>query len=270
MKYRMAIKRQLPIYLVLFLVLIAAMPLWADWATPPNPPRLVVDRTATLNNSQLERLEVKLVNYNDTTSTQISVVLLPDLEGYDIADLAFRIGEKWGVGRQGFNNGILILVRPKTITVKGKAFIAVGYGLEAVIPDAIAKRIVEREMIPAFEQNRYFEGLDQATDTIIGLASGLFTADSYDKLDPLEILIPLLIFLLIFIVMIKFGNNSTHISRKGTGEIPYWLYMMMQNQSGRSHSGSWGGFSGGSSGSRGGFGGFGGGSFGGGGAGGSW
>jgi uncharacterized protein len=255
---------------LMLLLLLLLQPIYAQVTEPPNPARLVVDRTATLNDSQIQRLETKLVDYNDTTSTQIAVVLLADLNGYEPADLAFRIGEQWGVGSKGFNNGIVILIKPKTERARGQAFIAVGYGLEGIIPDAIAKRIVEKEMIPNFQQGNYYGGIDAATDVIIDLASGAYTAERYDNVDFLAVIIPLVIFVIIFL-LIRFGNKSNHIGGSRSSNLPFWIALMLANQSGSSSSGSWGSFSGGSSGfGGGGFGGFGGGSFGGGGAGGSW
>ena len=73
-----------------------------------------------------------------TTSTQVYVVIVNDLAGYDISDFAVRIGEKWGVGQKGSDNGIVIAIKPKIGNERGQAYIAIGYGLEDVIPDATA------------------------------------------------------------------------------------------------------------------------------------
>ncbi|MDD3700449.1 MAG: TPM domain-containing protein [Bacteroidales bacterium] len=270
MKYHMEMIRK-ALFGLIFLLGIIGPDIVAQLPPPPHPPRLVVDRTSTLDLSQTNRLEEKLVAYFDTTSTQIAVVMLPDLAGYDISDLAFRIGESWGVGQKGFNNGIVIIVRPKTAKERGKAFIAVGYGLESLIPDAIAKRIVEKEMIPNFQQDRYYEGLDQATDIIIGLASGAYSKSNYQEQDGLTFLVVLLVMIFIIVIFSRLiGRGPTHMVSSSSPEMTVWKALWLASQAGRSHTGSWGGFSGGSGGFKGGFGGFGGGSFGGGGAGGSW
>jgi len=104
----------------------------------PDPPRLVNDFANILTEAQINQLENKLVYFNDTTSTQIAIVIVNSLDGYDKASYAYEIGEKWGVGQQGFNNGIVILLKPKTESESGEVFIATGYGLEGAIPDAIA------------------------------------------------------------------------------------------------------------------------------------
>lgn len=80
--------------------------------------------------AQAQELEDSLVRFDQETSTQVAVVILPDLGGYDPADMAYRIGESWGVGRQGKNNGIVVLVKPKTPSERGEVYISVGYGLE--------------------------------------------------------------------------------------------------------------------------------------------
>lgn len=259
-----------PSLLVLLLFFYSGFAL-AQIPEQPKPPRLVNDFTNTLSAEQQMQLEQKLVNYNDTTSTQIIVVLVSDLAGYDEADFAFRLGEQWGVGQKGSNNGAVVLVKPKTERERGKAYIATGYGLEGVIPDALADRIVEQEMIPAFKNNNYFEGLWLGTDAIIGLASGLYAADKYDQQQGAAWFIPFVVLLIIYFIM-RASRSANHIGGKRSN-LPFWTALFLAGQAGRSNSGSWQNFSGGSGGFGGGgssFGGFGGGSFGGGGAGGSW
>lgn len=234
--------------------------------SPMQPPRLVNDFAGLLNQSELNQLERKLLNYNDTTSTQLYVVIVSDLLGYDVADYAIRLGEKWGVGQKGKNNGALILIKPRVGNERGEAFIATGYGLEDVIPDALAKRIMEREMIPSFIEGNYYEGIDKATTVMINLASGKFSADGYTGEGGLLVVLPFLIFLvLIFVIAFNVKKNK---GRSLGRNIPFWILMgMMSGGGGRS--GGFGGFSSGG-GSFGGFSGGGGGSFGGGGARGSW
>jgi uncharacterized protein len=101
-----------------------------DIPAPMNPPRLVNDFAGILRGEERDALESMLRGYHDTTSTQIYVVTVNDLAGYDISDYAFRLGEKWGVGQKGKNNGVVILIKPKVGNQKGQAFIATGYGME--------------------------------------------------------------------------------------------------------------------------------------------
>jgi uncharacterized protein len=245
-----------------------------DFPEPQVPPRLVNDFAGMLTQQEINALEQKLVAFDDTTSTQISIITVSDLMGYDKADYAQRLAELWGIGRQGSDNGVLILVKPKTFSSQGQVQITTGYGLEGAIPDILCGEIVDYEILPEFRQGNYYEGLDKATSTLMSLASGEFTAGDYRKGGDVGELVPLIIFIIVIMVILFMrssgGSNQKHISRNG---LPLWVLMSMMNSGGSKHSGSWGGFSGGGGfrgGGGGGFGGFGGGSFGGGGAGGSW
>jgi uncharacterized protein len=239
----------------------------------PVPPRLVNDLAGMLKTEDVNALEQKLVIFNDSTSTQIAIVIVPSLGGYDKADYAQQLAEKWGIGQKGLNNGVLILVKPKTADSNGQVQIAPGYGLEGIIPDITCAEIVDREILPAFRNGDYYGGLNNASNTLMSLARREFSAAEYGqrakKGTTKGVPFGLLIFIVFIIIMMigrnSGGSNNKHIS---TGGLPFWMLLGMMN-SGRGSSGSWGGFSGGSSGG-GGFGGFGGGSFGGGGAGGSW
>lgn len=235
----------------------------------PKPQRLVNDFAEILTPAETDQLEMKLLDFNNRTSTQITVVTVKSLEGMDRADYAISLGEKWKVGQEKFDNGIVVLIKPKIADENGQAFIAVGYGLEAVIPDALAKRIVENEMIPEFKNGNLFKGIDDAVNTLMSLSLGEFSAAEYDaqaaKKQQSGPAIGILIFLIIVISIISriFRSGKNSIGRRSN--LPLWILLAMMNSGGR-HSGSFGNFSSG----RGSFGGFGGGSFGGGGAGGSW
>lgn len=247
----------------------------------PDPPRLVNDFAGILEPSQVNQLEDSLVLFAQETSTQIVVVTVKSLNGYDKADFAYRIGENWGVGQKGKNNGIVMLVKPKYENESGQVFIATGYGLEGVIPDAVANgKIIDNEMIPRFRENDYFGGILNGTRVIMSLARGEYTAEQYQGkaietgLPGGAVIIILIIFIIIIISITKGGKNNRSYNT-GSRNLPLWILLGMMNAKGRG--GSWSDFSGGrggfggfGGGGGGGFGGFGGGSFGGGGAGGSW
>lgn len=243
----------------------------------PEPSRLVNDFAGILSSGELQALENKLVAFDDSTSNQIAVVIVSDLQGYDRSDFAYRVARDWGVGQGDFNNGLLVLVKPKTASSNGQVFIATGYGLEGAIPDIACADIIDREIIPRFRENDYYGGIDAGTNVLMALAAGEYSYDNYAGGQSSGAIPGVIIFLVIlfFIIIVSAGSsNNKHFRKSGPSNLPLWLLLSMMG-GGRSHSGSWGGFSGGSGGggfSRGGggFGGFGGGSFGGGGAGGSW
>ncbi len=246
-----------------------------DIPARPSPPRLVNDITQTLSAREIDHLERKLENLSNTTSNQIVIFITNDLKGYEVNDFADRLGEKWGVGQKQFDNGVVIVVKPKVGREQGQVSISVGYGLDGAIPDAIANRIVDYEMIPSFKQNDYFTALDKSTDVLASLATGEYNSDEYaakTESSPWGLLVPVIAILFFLIISRAGSSGSQTYGRRGSG-MPLLGMFLLGSMMGRgSHHGSFGNFSGGSGGfgGGGGFGGFGGGGFGGGGAGGSW
>jgi len=234
-----------------------------DNVFPEKPSAWVNDYAKLLSSEEADALNSKLGYYQDSTSTQIFVVTLDNHGDQPISMLAAEIGQRWGVGQKGKENGMLILIYPADRQI----WIATGYGLEEFIPDAINKRIIESEIKPAFKEGNYYQGLDNATTIIMNLLSGVFTGDQYKKSPEEGGAIGGIIFLIILLFII-FGSRKGG-SRSVGKSLPFWLALGMLSGSRHSHSGSFGGFSSGGGG-FGGFAGGGGGSFGGGGAGGSW
>jgi uncharacterized protein len=232
--------------------------LQAQFPDKPNPPRLVNDLAGMLSGSENQALEDKLVAYDDSTSTQITIVTINTLDGMDKAQYATELGEKWGIGRAKEDNGVLILVAKE----ERQIFIATGRGVEEYLPDAICKRIIENIIKPNFKAGDYYSGLDRATDEMMARLSGTFVNTDSDGEDgiPLWVVI-LIIFIIFFVLPFVFRNRGGRGTTYGGRGYRSWGGGPFVG------GGGWG--SGGGS-SGGGFGGFGGGSFGGGGAGGSW
>lgn len=246
----------------------------------PEKPSLqtsVYDYAGLLSAPQKQALERKLIAYSDTTSTQIVVAVTSDLCGGDIAMTAIEWGHKWGIGQKGKDNGVFILLSPKD----RKIFIAVGYGLEGSLTDAMTRRIIETRVIPEFKKGDYYAGLDAGVDAVFQVLTGQFRADAPKNTDgnTFGTLLPIILFVAVMLFAL-FRNNSRNGGQGGQGGsgggrrsasaadalLTGILLGSMGRRSGGSGFGGGGGFSGG-----GGFGGgFGGGGFGGGGAGGSW
>lgn len=242
---------------------------------PEKPNHLVNDYTGTLSTEEAAQLEQKLVTFDDSTSTQIAVVLIKSLGGYDIADYTARLAEKWGVGGKKNNNGVMILAALDD----RKVTIQTGYGVEGVLPDAIANRIIENEIKPEFKQGNYYEGLDRATDAVIAYTKGEYKNDEKPKDKdgiPAGAII-IIIIVVIFIVIAGRGGGGGGRGRvigSGGAETLFWWSLLSGmgrgNRGGGFGGGGFGGGFGGSGSGGGGFGGFGGGRFGGGGASGGW
>ena len=228
-----------------------------------------------LSSDEERLLEAKLEAYNDTTSTQIVVVSLPDLDGADAGQYATELGEAWGVGQGGKDNGAVILVSRDDRQV----FIATGYGLEGAIPDAIAGRIYRNIIVPNFREGRFYAGLNEATDALIAAARGEYEADAPRRGDRgdggINVATLFIFFIILFFVINALrkggrgggGKGNGRRYRRGRGLPPVIIWGGGGGFGGGSSGGGFGGFGGGGGG---GFGGFGGGGFGGGGAGGGW
>ncbi len=264
----------LPVFLFLTVVSLSGQQL----PERPHPPRLVNDLAGVLDKSIAVKINDELTAFARETSTQIAVVTISDLGGYDAGDYAFRLAEKWGIGQSEKDNGILVLVQPKTNDQRGQAFIATGYGLEGTVPDAVANRIVDEEMIPRFKQNDYASGIAAGVSVLMDITRGEYTAEGYMEktrsAGGISGFAGIIIFLLIIFVTSLRGQKAR---RSSVGhDLSFWMLLTMMLGGGGRHSGSWGSFSsgtgsfGGGGSPGGGFGGFGGGGFGGGGAGGSW
>lgn len=227
----------------------------------PVPARLVNDYVGMLSGNEKAQLERKLKGYMDSTSTQLVILIVKTTGDYPPGDYAFEVGRRWGIGQKGKNNGLIILWATET----RKLYIATGYGMEGSIPDAVAKQIIANTLTPAFREQQYYRGLDQATTEIIQRTSGEYKSDPKDDegFSTGGVLIFLLIAVVIFIAIAKtMGNSCRNSGGPGAGMPWFGPYTTMGGWG--TSSGSWGGGSGG-----GGFD-FGGGSFGGGGAGGDY
>jgi len=237
----------------------------------PVPPRAVNDFGNILAPFQRDALEQKLDAYNDSTSSAIVIITVPNLDGYDIAEVSLKYLRDWGIGVKGKNNGVVILVSKDD----HKARIETGYGMEGVLPDVTAKEIIDDRMIPAFKANDYYRGFDNAIDAIIQAAAGEYKADAHSKNKggkfPAFIVLIILFIIIIGVIKGGGGGGGSYMSRRGSrglgGALPWFLLGNMLGGGGRGGGfGGRGGFGGGG----GGFGGFGGGSGGGGGASGGW
>ena len=220
-----------------------------------SPPKLVNDFTKTLTEIQVQALEAKLVAYDDSTSNQIAVVIIPTTGNYSVEEVGLQILRTWGVGNKDINNGIVLLIAKDDHKMR----IEVGYGLEGVITDVTSKDIIEYHIKPNFKENNYYRGIEEGTDAIIQAAEGEYKApENYGSGKKGKSNSIWTIVMIIIVLIIIFGGGAagggTYVSRGGF--------------TGWSGGGSGGGWSGGGGG--GGFGGFGGGGGGGGGASGSW
>ena len=233
----------------------------------PNPPRLVNDFTKTLTPEQVNALESKLVALDNTTSTQIAVVIVPSVNGATSADYNVGLLRKWEVGSKKNNNGVILLIAKDD----RKLDITVGYGLEGALTDAQSKSIIDDIIVPSFKGSDYYRGIDQGTDAIVQAVKGQYkipraTSTTGKSGSRIGFFIIIIVIILLISRGSGRGGGGTFMSRRGQTGIGEALLLSTLFGGGGRGGGDWGGGGGGG----GGFGGFGGGSGGGGGASGSW
>lgn len=258
---------------IVFALLLSVMSFTYTWAgeedfpAKPTPPRLVNDFAGMLSAEEASQLEAKLLQYEQSSSTQITVVTVKSIGMYEVAQYAIELGNRWGVGQKGKDNGVLILASKDDRKIN----ISTGYGLEGALPDAICGRIIRNEIVPNFKNGDFYAGFDKAADAIIAATKGEYTADEKPKKGGKPgVLVIVILIILVYIILwiiskIGGGGGGSYMSGRGYRgwDSGPWI-------GGGGFGGSRGGGWGGGSSSGGGFGGFGGGSFGGGGASGSW
>lgn len=151
------------------LALIALAPLaFAEFIVPTAPGGYVLDEASVLSEATEAQLQTQLAALQTANSTQIVVVTLTDLQGYEPEQAALKIGRGWGVGQEGLDNGVVFLIVP----TERVARIEVGYGLEGAITDAQSYQILNEVALPAFAEGNYDQGTVDAITALETLARG--------------------------------------------------------------------------------------------------
>ncbi len=210
----------------------------------------IYDLAGVLSPATVARLEQTLMNERDSTTNQIGVLIIRSLQGEDIDGYGIRVAEKWKLGDQKNDNGVILIIA----TEDRKIRIEVGQGLEGRLTDALSSRINRNEIIPHIKQGDYDTGVTVGVAAIIKAIKGEYKNTNPSKRkrggkgsSPLTTIIIIIIILVI-------------LSRKGGGGIGgYWAAGTLLGGGGGSFGGSSGSWESG-----------GGGSFGGGGSSDSW
>ncbi len=236
------------------LLLFGSFAIAGDWNQPLKLSHRVTDLTGTLSAPELSALESKLKEFEQTTSTQVVVVMVSTIGDTPIEDAALQVAETNGIGQKGKDNGALLFISKDDHLIR----IEVGYGLEGTLTDALSGQIIRKEITPWFRQGNFYAGIDAGVNAIMAATKNEYKADE-PRGQPLGGF-PLLfiVFLFFFIMMAARRGRRSLLGVGAPFYYPGWGGIPRSGGGGWS-GGSWGGgFSGG------------GGSFGGGGASGRW
>ena len=149
---------------VLFFVAVAA---WAQVAVPPLTAR-VTDLTGTLTREQQAGLERMLQEFEARKGTQLAVLMVPTTAPEPIEQYALRVGEQWKIGRKKVDDGAILVVAKDDRALR----IEVGYGLEGVLNDATASRIIREIIVPRFREGDFYGGINAGLDRMMRLIDG--------------------------------------------------------------------------------------------------
>ena len=137
---------------------------------PQHPEGRVTDFTATLSPSEISSLNYKLADFEEKTTNQIAILIIPSLEGDNLEDYSIRLAEKWKIGQKGKDNGVILLIVKNDRRLR----IEVGYGLEHLLTDLRAGSITRNTIVPSFKKRKFFEGINRGIDAIIKAISPTF------------------------------------------------------------------------------------------------
>jgi uncharacterized protein len=149
------------------LLLLLIHPVVLALEVPPLRGR-VNDYASMIPADKARQLEERLARFESETGHQVAVLTIPSLEGDPIEDFSIRVAEAWKIGQKGFDNGAILLIAQKDRKLR----IEVGYGLEGVLPDAIANRIIGEVIVPRFRENDYAGGIEAGVAAILQVTKG--------------------------------------------------------------------------------------------------
>lgn len=225
----------------------------------------VNDYAGLMPPERVQALEERLARFEQETAHQVAVLTIPSLQGEDIEGFSIKVAENWKIGKKGFDNGVILLIAQNDRKLR----IEVGYGLEGVLPDAIASRIIREVIVPRFRANDYAGGIEAGVEAILKVTRGELLPEPARKRTHQTRSLDQILFLLFLLAIPIVGVLSSLSQRRAYG---VWSGAGRRRDTGLGGP-FWGGFGGGGFGGGGfGGGGFsgGGGGFGGGGASGSW
>ena len=137
----------------------------------------VNDYAGLISKSDKQKLELKLKEYEEKTSNEITILIVKSLEGENLEDFSIRVADSWKPGKKGKDNGVLLLISKKDKKIR----LEVGDGLTGKLTDLLSGRVVDGEISPKFKDGDFYKGIDNGVSMIIKIIEGEYTQDNYNK-----------------------------------------------------------------------------------------
>ena len=226
----------------------------AQYTIPEKPKVLypVYDEVGLLSSEEKELLNQKLIKFEDSTSTEIEVVIIPSTKGEDINFLATRFGQTGGIGKKGVDNGVVFLIATKDRQIS----IQQGRAVEKYLTASVAGQIIDYLIIPKFKQGKWYEGIDEGVNALMEATQGKFKPQKKEEgeVPAMAAVLIIVVFIVIMIILIKYGDkggggrgdgyntfDDVIISRRGPSSFPGTFWGFPSSGGGSSGGGS-GGF----------------------------
>ena len=167
----------------------------------------VTDPSAILSTAARDSINLMLGQLEQGSGIEVAVVMLPSIGNDDIFDFAHNLFRKWGIGKKKENNGLLVLF----VMDQHKVRFTTGYGLEGALTDALSKRIQMNEMVPAFKEGKWDEGMVKGVRATVAILKGEVAADQYgatsangndEELTTFDVIAISMVFIIIILIIV--------------------------------------------------------------------
>ena len=167
----------------------------------------VTDPSNILSTAARDSINLMLGQLEEGSGIEVAVVMLPSIGNDDIFDFAHNLFRKWGIGKKKENNGLLVLF----VMDQHKVRFTTGYGLEGTLTDALSKRIQMNEMVPAFKEGKWDEGMMKGVRATVAILKGEVAADQYgatsangndEELTTFDVIAISMVFIVIILVIV--------------------------------------------------------------------
>ena len=156
------------LYIMALALLMVTVEVGADQTPFPKLTGRVVDQAGILSESVEGQLSAAFKRHETQTSNQVVVATINDLGSKTIAQYGYMLGRHWGIGQEGKNNGLILLISKHDRELR----IEVGYGLEGLMTDALATSIVHHTIAPFFKRGDFDGGVIAGSNQILEVLSG--------------------------------------------------------------------------------------------------